>query len=493
MMAPPRAGEAVPESLAAEIRRSRWFPAKGTTHGDVGPLRFEDVVPLTAGAAAGEASDRAYWLAIIAAGESPPIRLVVPLAGADPVDHAADSLDDTAADSRLIARLLALVANEGCVEAGRGRLEGHRARPLGRPAGGSILPEAPGPVDVTRLGGDASNTSLLVTAGPQRMSVKVIRRCQGGLHPQVEIGRFFAEHSPFAGTPALLGWLDYTPHGGPAATVLIVEAFLEGRETGWDRMLARVGHDWEGCLADARSLGRVTASMHAALAAREDVEAFAPRGFTEDAAARVAAGLVAHATRALDRIAALARSPETPLGPRLAAIAGSRDAILGRLAAVAASLPSVTQIRVHGDYHLGQVLVSRDAHPSRMDAWSVIDFEGEPARPLAERRGRHPAAKDVAGMCRSFDYLLRVASAEGRRPYDPLDLAALESAFLDAYRDNARGRNWWPDDGDEEHRLLAAWKLDKALYELLYECDNRPDWIEVPLAAVETLASRLET
>ena len=114
-----------------------------------------------------------------------------------------------------------------------------------------------------------------------------------------------------------------------------------------------------------------------------------------------------------------------------------------------------------------------------------IDFEGEPARPLAERREPSSAAKDVAGMCRSFDYLLRqAAGARGRAPEDPAPLVA---AFLDGYRDAARGAAWWPAEPREESALLDAFVLDKALYELAYELDNRPDWVAVPLGALETL------
>jgi maltose alpha-D-glucosyltransferase/alpha-amylase len=115
----------------------------------------------------------------------------------------------------------------------------------------------------------------------------------------------------------------------------------------------------------------------------------------------------------------------------------------------------------------------------------VIDFEGEPGRPLAERRGKTAAAKDVAGMCRSFDYLLRHGAKLTGRPYASANLERLEACYLAAYREVAAGQPWWPADRETADALLAVFKLDKAIYELAYELNNRPDWIDVPLAAIE--------
>ena len=115
----------------------------------------------------------------------------------------------------------------------------------------------------------------------------------------------------------------------------------------------------------------------------------------------------------------------------------------------------------------------------------VIDFEGEPGRTLAERREKTAAAKDVAGMCRSFDYLLRHVAKSSAKPYAAADLARLEACYLGAYREVALGQPWWPADPTTADALLAPFKLDKAIYELAYELSNRPDWIDVPLAAIE--------
>ena len=114
----------------------------------------------------------------------------------------------------------------------------------------------------------------------------------------------------------------------------------------------------------------------------------------------------------------------------------------------------------------------------------VIDFEGEPGRSLADRRRKTTVFKDIAGMCRSFDYLLWHAARCGSVPYRAENLRLLEATFLDAYRAVASGQAWWPVDAAVAEALLAVYKLDKAVYELAYELANRPDWVEVPLAAL---------
>ena len=343
------------------------------------------------------------------------------------------------------------------------------------------------------LGADASNTSLRLDLGDggdglMAVALKLLRRAPGGTNPEVEVGRFFVESTDWRGTPPLLGHLDYEPaaafgeDAGPT-TVATLHRFQPGSRSAWDHGLDLVGRSDAGAgalLPFAGLLGRTTAAMHAALASRPDIPAFAPRRSTVATRLDLVASLLRHARRAIDRVAAA----DVPAGlrPRLASLArrqGTIEAILRR----PAEFPrGAADIRVHGDYHLGQVLV--DAEGGRA---MPIDFEGEPARSLAERRAVTSAAKDVAGMGRSFDYLLRQA-ARGRGGV-PEDSAPLVAAFVDAYRESAGRAAWWPEDRDEEGVLLAAFTLDKALYELAYEVDNRPDWIGVPLDALESILS----
>jgi trehalose synthase-fused probable maltokinase len=164
---------------------------------------------------------------------------------------------------------------------------------------------------------------------------------------------------------------------------------------------------------------------------------------------------------------------------RLPTALAQPERLIAGLEALARLPITASDIRVHGDFHLGQVLVGPD--DARI---LVIDFEGEPGRSLAERRAKTSVCKDVAGMCRSFDYLLRHVARTTGADYGADDLALLEQTHLDAYREIARGHAWWPTDTAEADGLLAAYTLDKAIYELAYELQNRPDWVEVPLAAL---------
>jgi len=186
-----------------------------------------------------------------------------------------------------------------------------------------------------------------------------------------------------------------------------------------------------------------------------------------------------HATAVFARATSRLETQPTSVAADLRVVLGRRDEIVASLQRWAAIESDAMLIRVHGDYHLGQVLI-REPGPEPL----VIDFEGEPGRSLEERRRRTSVCKDIAGMCRSFDYLLRHAARSGSTPYRAADLELLEATFLDAYRAVARGHAWWPADATKADALLAVYKLDKAVYELAYELAHRPDWVEVPLAAL---------
>ncbi|MFO0423389.1 MAG: phosphotransferase, partial [Planctomycetia bacterium] len=224
----------------------------------------------------------------------------------------------------------------------------------------------------------------------------------------------------------------------------------------------------EKTLGIVAALGRTTAGMHRALGARTDREAFAPQPATAASRGAQAARMTAHARQVLQFAAA-----------RLPTAIAHPERLLAGLESLAQVPTTASDIRVHGDFHLGQVLVGPD--DARI---LVIDFEGEPGRSLEERRAKTSVCKDVAGMCRSFDYLLRHVARTTGGTYHSSDLALLEQTYLDAYREIAHGHAWWPTERQEADGLLVAYTLDKAIYELAYELHNRPDWVEVPLAAL---------
>jgi maltose alpha-D-glucosyltransferase / alpha-amylase len=417
----------------------------------------------------------------------------VQLAGHDPSSQSPryvamiDAAGDDAAATPAAARwLLDLVLSGGSLSGHRGRFVGH---PMGRAERvSSVAPT--GPVTVSPIGGDASNTSLVVRSGSIGWVIKLFRRCRAGIQPEVEIGEFFAAASPWQDTPRLCGWLEYVPaddeHAAETTAIATVHEFAQGHATGWDRLVALLtagdgltGSSGDEVFAIVAALGRTTARMHRAFSARPDIPAFAPEPATSARRQAAATRMSRHAEGVFALIESRLTHVDPAVASRLAAVLENRSTLISRFDRLAGLALGTSTIRVHGDYHLGQVLVAEQG------SVLVIDFEGEPGRTLAERREKTAAVKDVAGMCRSFDYLLRHVAKSTGKPYAAADLARLEACYLDAYREGAAGQPWWPTDREAADSLLAVFKLDKAIYELAYELNNRPDWIDVPLAAIE--------
>jgi maltose alpha-D-glucosyltransferase/alpha-amylase len=269
---------------------------------------------------------------------------------------------------------------------------------------------------------------------------------------------------------------------------MLAQRFVHNQGDAWSWTLAaleRLTAENDATFANyatfAATLGRRLAEMHAVLARPSDDPAFAPEPMGEDASRRLAAGITADLENALSRIAAAGLHGEAADW-----LHGNRDALLARIEAVAATAQGRQLTRIHGDLHLGQVLVTGG------DVM-IIDFEGQPAQPLAERRAKDLALRDVAGMLRSFDYATAVA--DRARPPGP-DTEALRaehryarfcqearSTFLDAYR---AGAGEAPDSA-----LLDLLLVAKAAYEVGYEAANRPDWIEVPVDGLFRASRRL--
>jgi maltose alpha-D-glucosyltransferase/alpha-amylase len=231
--------------------------------------------------------------------------------------------------------------------------------------------------------------------------------------------------------------------------------------------------------------------MHVALAAATDDPSFAPQPLSADDLVNLSRGLRERAIEVIRQLkSGLGRLPDD-----VADLAGSllayRRSFLTHFDGLEASGIKLLKTRVHGDFHLGQVLrVKNDFY--------LLDFEGEPARPLAERRGMHSPLKDVAGMLRSFSYAAHVAftahaarrpqSAASLEPWAVLWERCVSSVFLSSYRAATKGAQLLPEDSAMLARLLDAYLMDKALYELTYELGNRPTWVRIPLLGILALA-----
>ena len=465
--------------LAASLPSMRWFADKG----------------------AGIAGVSLYDRASLPRDTAAAIALAdVQLAGRDPSSQSPryvvmiDAAGNDAAATPAVARWLLDFVLSGRSLPGRGgQFIGHAT--VHSPHAASVVPAAP--ITVIAIGGDASNTSLVVRCGSTGWIIKLFRRCRAGVQPEVEIGDFFSSASPWQDTPRLCGWLEYVPADDQLAAastaIATVHEFAPRYTTGWDRLVGLLtagdslaGHSVDEVLAIVAGLGRATARMHRAFSARPDIPAFAPESATPVGRQAAALRMSEHAQGGIALIESRLPQMEPTMAGRLAAVLAARSRLVSRFDRLPSIALDCDNIRVHGDYHLGQLLVAEQG------GVLVIDFEGEPGRTLAERREKTAAAKDVAGMCRSFDYLLRHVAKLTGRPYAAADLARLEACYLNAYREGAAGQPWWPADPAAADALLAVFKLDKAIYELAYELNNRPDWIDVPLAAIEEALVRNE-
>jgi maltose alpha-D-glucosyltransferase / alpha-amylase len=360
--------------------------------------------------------------------------------------------------------------------------------------------------------------------------VKLYRRLEEGESLDLEVGRFLAEHG-YAHTPQVLGSLDYQMEGGAARTVAVVQEFVPNEGDTWGLTLDAIGEFYERAatvptdatetdastrallrlaeegpgeearnlvgpyLEEARLLGERTGEMHLVLSSSDEDAAFAPEEFTlfyqrslyqsmRNLAGRVFQQLEARLDALPEETQSLARQ-----------ILEQEAAVMARFRTIIEEKVNGYRIRCHGDLHLGQVLYTGND-------FFITDFEGEPIRPLSERRLKRSPLRDVAGMLRSFHYAAYAALIEQaeRSHVAESDRADMErwarcwyayscAAFLNGYLAVMGDSAVLPRDRDELARLLDAYVLEKAVYELGYELGNRPAWAAIPLHGLEQLLS----
>jgi predicted trehalose synthase len=425
------------DALGRWLAGQRWFASKTRRIVGVTP---EDRVPVGPGAI--------EILAVRLDGDVTD-RYVVALAdGVEPVD----ALDDPA----FSRALLALIAGAGRARGTRGEIIGMRAS--GFRAG--LRADIP----ARRLTGEQSNTS--VTFGDV-LILKFFRRLTPGLNPDLEITRFLTEHTAFRHTPQLAGALEYAAPGTAACTLAVLQELVAGARDGWQWLLERLAAG-DPALGALRRLGERTAALHLALATPSYDPAFAAEPITaSDLDAWVTdVGRQLAAAQAVLRGGAL---PDT--APPRAALAG----LLGRV-----------KTRHHGDYHLGQTL--------RVEAtadFMIIDFEGEPLRPLAERRRKHTPLRDVAGMLRSLGYAAATTARQAPRGVAADWETEARDAFLTGYRAAAGDAPFVPTSREAFDAAVAVFEVEKAAYEIVYEANNRPDWIDIPVGGLVRASAAL--
>ncbi len=423
-------------------------------------------------------------------------------------------INDAVFDDASCAAFLSLIQNGAELPTRRGRIRGA--------FNGNISVNGSGE-QVRRISSEQSNSSVLYG---DRLILKLFRRFQPGPNPDCEVERYLTERARFDRVPPFAGLLEYTPADAEPATLGLLEGLVENEGDAWKWTLEEIERYYEMCapvpfpanldenpeivdlsyqpptelarnyvglyLEAAATLGRRTGELHRALAQPTDDPAFAPEPFTFQDLQNL---LALWRDQALSVFDALKRNlsslPDDALEPA-GLVLGRRREILDRFRVLQSANIDGLRIRIHGDYHLGQVLrVKSD--------YFILDFEGEPSRPLEERRAKQSALKDLAGMIRSFGYgahatLMNWAARHGEdlgrlEPWARLWERSTAAEFLRGYRDVTHDSNFLPTDQGHFRNLLGAFRLSKALYEVIYELNHRPAWIRIPLMGILSLRS----
>ena len=371
---------------------------------------------------------------------------------------------------------------------------------------------------------EQSNTSLLYG---KAFILKMFRRLQTGENPDVEIGRFLTEVAGFKQIAPFLGELVLERQGGESTTVGMLQGLVENDGDGWEWTLGELANFYEtvamlpapgdgkaatlvessplspevqdrigGNLEAAALLGRRTGEMHLALATETIDPAFRAVAFTTDDLNADAWRVDTQINRTLDALKRGMSDLKDLTADAAALVLSQRIELFARAHAITATAPELSGLRtrIHGDYHLGQVLRANNDVV-------ILDFEGEPARSLEERRAKQSPLRDVAGMLRSFSYAAAAGlnaynqakpdSSRGGRSLEPwarLWQNAVSSEFLKSWRETVAANPKLMPDAPQAQKLLDAYLLEKALYELLYELNNRPAWVRIPLAGILALA-----
>ncbi len=427
-------------------------------------------------------------------------------------------LYDGAFDDSVCLELLSLIQNSREVRARHGVVRGLKGKAFEQ-----ILGSAGMPLPVRRVSVEQSNSSFIFG---DRFILKLFRHVEPGLNPDAEMGRYLTEKTEFDRTPRFAGSIEIktSPDSEPV-TLAMLQGLVPNEGDGWkwtieeldryfeicaplkfpenagaelanplelsEQPVSQMAKDHVGIYLDAAAtLGRRTAEMHLALASRSDDSDFSPEPLTAENFQNVLLEFHQHASQVLDVLKERVSYLPDEVVELAASVLSRRRRILDHFTTMQSKGFQAQRTRIHGDYHLGQVLrVKTD--------FEILDFEGEPGRSLAYRRAKQSPLKDVAGMLRSFSYAA-YASLINYTTRHPEDVSRLEpwaqlwehsaaAAFLRAYRETAQGAAFLPADIADFKELLEIFLLDKALYEVLYELNARPAWVRIPLMGIMSL------
>jgi trehalose synthase-fused probable maltokinase len=507
--------KSLPALLPEYLRCQRWFAGKA---GQIESVKILDIVNF------GEAlSEAQIVLAEVQYASGLPERYALPLIMIDHVQvlnfAIRDSswlcgdevvLRDALQNSVFLTALLNSLKEAQVLHGSEGRIETKKSAMLDdRLTGSGVWPEG------QLLKSEQSNSSIRFG---DELILKFFRRLSEGINPELEMGAFLTERAHFRHTPAVLGSFTYYQNDGSEFTLGVLQEFVRNEGNAWSytlkqfetfcQMAIKSGEadpgglrdgsaaldDWfDSYLEDAEKLGAITAEMHVALASDASDPAFAPEEWTAQARRESERNWIESARNSFDLLRRNVASLTPDLRPGAQQLLDHEDEVLRIFRSGANEKLGGMIMRIHGDYHLGQVLRTNSD-------FVIIDFEGEPARPIAERRSKQSPVKDIAGMLRSFEYAAHSQSvappSEGEHlRAESKALVELGSAwaarvkerFMRGYLSRAENTKFLPPDRESFNAMLRIYLLEKALYEMSYELNSRPSWVGIPLDGIQRL------
>ncbi|MDQ2833160.1 MAG: maltose alpha-D-glucosyltransferase [Acidobacteriota bacterium] len=507
--------------LITYLPRQRWFGAKSRTITNVQVLDWAELLGLNAALVFlritySDESVNLYQLplAISTGADAEAVQSAEPASILATISTPSGPgvLHDALARDNVRQAILNLIESKGDIHANSSLVHGECSSAFTAIRGTEALPARTGSAE-------QSNTSILYGA---KLILKLFRRIEPGENPDTEIGRFLTDTAHFPRIAPFLGDITLSSQDGELTTVAMLQGLVENEGDGWQWTLNELSHFYDSVailsppqelvsratldsethipavlrehawlyLDAAALLGRRTAEMHLALATPTENSAFAAEPFAAKDLDTEALRIEDQLSRSLEALRRGMPQLSDTVADNAALVLSRRLELFSRARAIASTPPSQAgqRIRIHGDYHLGQVLRSRGDYV-------ILDFEGEPARSLAARRAKQSPLRDVAGMLRSFSYAAysglnafaqrRPEDAKNLEPWARLWQNAVSAEFLRAYSVTLRaGDSKLLPQPAQAQLLLDAFVLEKALYELLYELDNRPGWVRIPLAGI---------
>jgi maltose alpha-D-glucosyltransferase/alpha-amylase len=434
------------------------------------------------------------------------------------VDRDEGILYDATYDDKFREELLALIARRKRIRGRGGVLTGLSGKVFRR-----IMGSKPFPLNSQPLKAEQSNTSILYE---DLFYFKLFRGLKEGINPDQEITRFLTEKARFPQIPPFAGCLEYRSPGAEPMTVGLLQGFIPNQGDAWTLTLDAVGRYYDQVLSRGREmqkfpatpqslftadlnsmaflrefieghflemvalLGRRTGEMHLALSSIPEEKAFAPEPFSLLYQRSLFQSMRAHLRRVMQTLKSNLRDLPASLQGEASSILEAEPKILNNFKKIVNRKLDTERIRLHGDYHLGQVLYTGKD-------FIIIDFEGEPARGLSERRLKHSPFRDVAGMVRSFHYaansaLFREASLRPDdipvlKPWTDLCYRYVSGIYLRSYFEAVGNAPFIPGKKEDQEMMLKIFLLEKAVYELGYELNHRPDWLIIPIRGLRDL------